>query len=86
MRDLNEINRLNYEAFAASINHHRLRGRHVLACYEGSTLVSIEIFSSHEPANQAFTDALSKTTPASGTRFVMFYPLGLEEMQAPPAD
>lgn len=72
MHDLNTINRLNAEAFADSIQHHRRQGRWVLAKYEGLHLASIETFTVQSDAQTAFdTEAIKRD---GGGRAVLFTP------------
>lgn len=72
MQDLNTINRLNAEAFAASIQNYRRQGRWVLAKYAGLHLESIETFTVQSDAQAAFDTEVSKRD-ASG-RAVLFTP------------
>ena len=73
MHDLNTINRLNNEAFAASIHRYRTDGRFVLAKYEGLHLVSIETFSDQVSANAALDTAMAEQR--AGARTVLFTPV-----------
>ena len=50
MHDLNTINRLNREAFGASVNSYRTKGLWVLAKYDGLHLVSVETFRTEQEA------------------------------------
>jgi len=77
MHDLNTINRLNYEAFAGAIEHYRAQGRHVLAKYEGTTLVSIETFSTADEIVDAHSKQLEANT---GQRLVCYAPLPTESV------
>jgi hypothetical protein len=73
MHDLNTINRLNAEKFAKSIATYRAAGRHVLAKYEGSTLVSIETFTDAAEALAAHETAVQGQH--GGERNVLFAPI-----------
>ena len=73
MHDLNTINRLNYEAFNASIQNFRAQGRYVLARYEGATLVAIETFSELTHAQWALE--IDPAIANRGQRAVVFAPL-----------
>lgn len=77
MQDLNTINRLNAEAFAASIQNYRRQGRWVLAKYAGLHLESIETFLVQSDAQAAF-DAEASKRDASG-RAVLFTPFPVSE-------
>ncbi len=73
MNDLNTINRLNAEAFAASIQNYRRQGRWVLAKYEGLHLTSIETFTGQASAQTAFDTEVANQH--GGGRAVLFAPL-----------
>lgn len=77
MHDLNTITRLNAEAFADSIQHHRRQGRWVLAKYAGLHLESIETFTVQPDAQAAF-DAEASKRDASG-RAVLFTPFPVSQ-------
>ena len=74
MHDLNTINKLNYEAFAKAIANFQAQGRHVLATYEGLTLVSIETFTDADALVDGHGRALAANPPATGTHFKCFPP------------
>lgn len=76
MQDLNTINRLNAEAFAASIQNYRRRGRWVLAKYAGLHLESIETFTVQSDAQAAFDTEAAKRSP---DRAVLFTPFPVSE-------
>ena len=73
MHDLNTINRINYEAFAESIQKYRAAGRFVLVKYEGSHLVGIETFGDQHSAGLAFDSAAAALH--GGERNVLFTPI-----------
>lgn len=73
MHDLNTINRLNAEAFAASVDHYRAQGRFVVCTYTGLTLVSIETFGPEQlPLARA---ALSLPTDSIDTHRKLLSPI-----------
>lgn len=76
MQDLNTINRLNAEAFAASIQNYRRQGRWVLAKYAGLHLESIETFTVQADAQAAFDTEAAKRSP---DRAVLFTPFPVSE-------
>jgi hypothetical protein len=73
VHDLETINRLNAEAFAASIDNYRRQGRYVLAVYAGLTLVSIETFTAQEEAFRAFDLYRDRNDSMHGR---LFFPTG----------
>ena len=80
MHDLNTINRLNFEAFAESIQKYRREGRFVLARYDGLVLTSIETFSELTAA-QLIADTVK---PLAGERVVIFAPTAPQRTPALP--
>ncbi len=73
MHDLNQITRLNAEAFADAIQSYRRQARWVLAKYEGLHLASIETFTSQDAAQAAFEVEAVKRD--GGGRAVLFTPI-----------
>lgn len=74
MHDLNTINRLNYQAHAASIETHRRDGRHVLARYEGVHLVGYDTYTDLDEAQriQAERQAERQAGTLPGTQFTLW--------------
>jgi hypothetical protein len=63
MHDLNTINKINFDAFAESVNRFRASGRWVLTRKEGLHLVGIETFASADELSDAHHAAVSKAGP-----------------------
>lgn len=70
MHDLNTINRLNYQAHAASIETHRRDGRHVLARYEGVHLVGYDTYTDLDEAQRIQAERQAGALP--GTQFTLW--------------
>ena len=72
MHDLNTINKINFDAFAKSIDAFRASGRFVLAHYEGAHLVGIETFSNADAASDAHFTKVSKA--GAGEHYIVMAP------------
>ena len=72
MHDLNTINKINFDAFAKSIDAFRANGRFVLAHYEGAHLVGIETFSNADLASDAHYVKVSKA--GAGEHYIVMAP------------
>ena len=72
MHDLNTINRINYEAFAADIIKQRAAGKHVVARYEGSRLVEFSTFDTRAEAERVIAEKDTPESRNAGTKHQLF--------------
>lgn len=75
MHDLNTINRLNVQGFAADIERQRAAGKHVVVKHEGLHIVRAEPFDTSTEAQHAFEVSVSSGGP--GSRTVLYTPTGI---------
>lgn len=61
MHDLNQISKLNAQAFGDAVENFRRQGRYVIATFTGAHLAQIETFTDEGDALRTFANLVAET-------------------------